>query len=91
MEILELKNTIAEMKKITNRSQQQSLSGRKKISELEDRQINMQYEEQREERMKKEGNNLKKMWDIIKSTNMYVLEYQKERREEKEQEKYWKK
>ena len=48
----------------------------------------MQYEEQREERMKKEGNNLKKMWDIIKSTNMYVLEYQKERREEKEQEKY---
>ena len=83
-EILELKNTMNEMKKkkkCDGEHQQQNGSSKERICELEDRNFKItQSEESKEEGIKKSEESLLDLWDP-KRNNLQIIQVPKEERE----------
>ena len=62
------------MKKYTRRSQWQENEAEERISELEDRLMEIIHSEQwKEKQFLKNGNHLRAFWDNIKHTNIHII------------------
>lgn len=92
MEILELRNTITEMKSPVDGLHDRIERAEQRISELEDRTIRMtQSEEQRHRLKKKNDQSLRDLRTIIKYLTFVSLEAWKEKRKRMELKNYTKK
>ena len=60
-----------------------------RINELEDRSVGIiQYEKQKEKKMKKIEQSLRDLWDTIKHINILIIEVPEKKRDRKGQKKY---
>ena len=66
--------------KYTRRNQQQNNWGEERISELENRMVEITANEQSKEKtMKRNENGLRDLWDNIKCTNLWIIGVQEEK------------
>lgn len=79
MEILELKSTVTKMKTSLGVLTLYMWAARR----IKDQLIEIQFEEQREKRMKKNKESLREMWDTIKCINIHKRVTEEERKEQK--------
>ena len=87
----EMNNTITEMKNTLEGINSRITEEEERISDLEDRMVELTAAEQnKEKRMKRNEDTLRDLWDNIKSTNMHIMGFQKEKRERKDPRKYLK-
>ena len=82
-----MNNTTTEMKNTLEAINSRKTEGEERISELEDRMVEITVMEQnKERRMKKNEDSLRDLWDIIKRTNIQIVwvpEQEKEKGAEK--------
>ena len=69
-----MNNTITEMKNTLEGINSRITEAEKRISDLEDRKVEITAMEQnKEKRMKRNEDNLRDLWDDIKSTNIHII------------------
>ena len=87
----EMKNTITEMKNTLEGINTRKTEAEERISDLEDRMVEFTSAEQnKQNRIKRNEDSVRDLWDNIKHNNIHIIGVKKENRERKDPRKYLK-
>ena len=84
-----MNNTITEMKNVLYGINSRTTEAEERISELEDRMVEItDLEQNKEKRTKRNEDSLRDLWDNMKSTNIRIIGVPEGKREKKDLRKY---